>query len=130
VTLPASGEVCASVLALRQDQAAAERHDVLDADLREAESQFRPLSSVMATDPRADTATQRITWMSFRLITVTSNDIHLARIAGMTLVPQLAGPVLMLAATLWQSRGQSTWSVDATGIPSIRATIRCSSICW
>jgi hypothetical protein len=44
----------------------------------------------------------------FGLITVTSNDIHLARIAGMTLVPQLAGLVLMLAATLWQSRGQST----------------------
>jgi hypothetical protein len=46
--------------------------------------------------------------MSFALITVTSNDIHLARIAGMTPVPQLAGLVLMLAATLWQSRGQST----------------------
>jgi hypothetical protein len=29
----------------------------------------------------------------------------LARIAGMTLVPQLAGLVLMLAATLWHWRG-------------------------
>ena len=45
---------------------------------------------------------------SAALITVTSDDIHLARIVGMTLVPQLAGLVLMLAATLWQSRGQST----------------------
>ena len=45
--------------------------------------------------------------MSFGLITLMSNDIHLARIAGMTLVPQLAGLVLMPAATLWQSRGQS-----------------------
>jgi hypothetical protein len=33
--------------------------------------------------------------------------INLTRIAGMTMVPQLAGLVLMLAATLWQSRGQS-----------------------
>jgi len=107
VTLPASGEVCAPVLAMRQAQATAERRDVLDADLREAESQLRLLPSVMATDPQADTAARLITWMSFGLITVTSNDIHLARIAGMTLVPQLAGLVLMLAATLWQSRGQS-----------------------
>lgn len=108
MTLPASGEVCAPILALRQAQATAERRDVIDADLREAESQLRGLPSVMATDPEADTAARLISWMSFGLITVTSNDIHLARIAGMTLVPQLAGLVLMLAATLWQSRGQGT----------------------
>jgi hypothetical protein len=108
VTLPASEEVCAPVLALRQAQATAERRDVLDADLREAEAQVRLLPSVMAADLQADTAARLISWMSFALIAVTSNDIHLARIAGMTLVPQLAGLVLMLAATLWQSRGQST----------------------
>jgi hypothetical protein len=108
VTLPASGDVCAPVLALRQAQATAERRDVLDADLHEAESQSRILPPVMASDPQADTAARLISWMSFGLITVTSNDIHLARIAGMTLVPQLAGLVLMLAATLCQSRGQST----------------------
>jgi hypothetical protein len=106
VTLPASGEVCAPVLALRQAQAAAERRDVLDADLREAESKLRLLPFVIATDPQADTAARLISWVSLGLITVTSNDIHLARIAGMTLVPQLAGLVLMPAATLWQSRGQ------------------------
>jgi hypothetical protein len=108
VTLPASGEVCAPVLALRQAQATAERRDVLDTDLREAETQLGRLPSIMATDPQADTAARLISWMSFGLIIVTSNDIKLARIAGMTLVPQLAGLVLMLAATLWQSRGQST----------------------
>jgi hypothetical protein len=102
VTLPASGELCAPVLALRQAQAAAERRDVLDTELREAESQVRGLPAVIASDPQADTAARLISWMSFGLITVTSNDIHLARIAGMTLVPQLAGLVLMLAATLWQ----------------------------
>jgi hypothetical protein len=62
----------------------------------------------MATDPQADTAAQLISWMSFGLFTVTSNGIHLARIADMTLVLQLAGLVLMLAATLWQSHGQSS----------------------
>jgi hypothetical protein len=107
VTLPASGEACAAVLALRQAQATAERRDVLDADLRDAEAQLRGLPSVMAADPQADTAARLISWTSFGLITVTNNDIHLARIAGMTLVPQLAGLVLMLAATLWQSRGRS-----------------------
>jgi hypothetical protein len=104
VTLPASGEVCAPVLALRQAQATADRRDVLDADLREAESQLRLLPSVVATDPQVDTAARLLSWMSFGLITVTSNDIQLARIAGMTLVPQLAGLVLMLAAAIWQSR--------------------------
>jgi hypothetical protein len=108
VTLTASGEACAPVLALRQAEATAERRDVLDADLREAESQLKLLPSVMAADPQADTAARLITWMSSGVITVTSNDIHLARIAGMTLVPQLAGLVLMLAAALWQSRGRST----------------------
>jgi hypothetical protein len=105
VTLPASGKVCAPVLALRQAEATAERRDVLDADLIEAESQLKLLPSVMATDPQADVAARLISWISFGLITVTSNDIHLVRIAGMTLVPQLAGLVLMLAATVLQSRG-------------------------
>jgi len=105
VTLPASGGLCAPVLALRQAQATAARRDALDTELREAESQFGLLPSVTAADPQADTAARLINWMSFGLITVTSNDIHLARIAGMTLVPQLAGLVLMLAATLWQWRG-------------------------
>ena len=104
VTLPASGEVCAPVLALRQAQAAAERRDVLDADLREAESQLRLIPSVLVTDPQVDTASRLLSWMSFGLITVTSNDIQLARIAGMTLAPQLAGLVLMLAAAILQSR--------------------------
>jgi hypothetical protein len=108
VTLPASGEICASVLALRQAQATAERRDVLDADLREAESQLRVLPAVTATDPQAETAARLISWISFGLITVTSSDIHLARIAGMTLVPQLAGLVLMLATTLWRTREQNT----------------------
>jgi hypothetical protein len=85
-------------------QATAARRDVLDADLREAESQLRLIPSVLVTDPQVDTASRQLSWMSFGLITVTSNDIQLARIAGMTLVPQLAGLVLMLAAAILQSR--------------------------
>lgn len=104
VTLPASGEVCAPILALRQAQATAERRDVLDADLREAESQLRLLPSVLVTDPQVDTAARLLSWMSFGLLTVTSSDIQLFRIASMTLMPQLAGLVLMLAAAILQSR--------------------------
>ena len=114
VTLPASGEACAPVLALRQAQATAERRDVLDADLRDAEAQLRDLPSVMAADPQADTAARLIGWTSFGLITVTNNDVHLARIAGMTLVPQLAGLVLMLAATLCGSAMTIQQYVKAT----------------
>jgi hypothetical protein len=104
VTLPASGEACAPVLVLRQAQAVAERRDALDADLRQAESQLGLLPPVTAADPQADIAARLINWTSFGSITVTANDIHLARIAGMTLMPQLAGLVLMLATALWRSR--------------------------
>jgi hypothetical protein len=60
---------------LRQAQATAERRDVIDADLREAESQLRLLPSVMASYPQADTAARLISWMSFALITVTRVDV-------------------------------------------------------
>jgi hypothetical protein len=41
--------------------------------------------------------------VSFGVINITPKDVNMARIAGMTLMPQIAGLVLMLAIGLWQS---------------------------
>ena len=54
MTLPESGEACAAVLALRQALGTARRRDILDADLRAAETELARLPPVTAADPQAD----------------------------------------------------------------------------
>src|SRR5262249_49503866 len=103
VTLPESGQACAGVLALRQALGAAQRRDTLDADLRDAEAQLARLAAVTTADPQAATAAQLVNWATFGLTKLVADDIRMARVAGMALMPQIAGLVLMLAATLWQS---------------------------
>lgn len=73
------------------------------ADLRNAETQLTRLPAVTTADPQAETAAQLVSWATFGMITLAANNIRMARIAGMALMPQLAGLVLMLAATLWPS---------------------------
>ena len=102
MTAPDSGKACAPILMLRQALGTAQRRDTLDADLRDAEAQFAPLPAVMTADPQAETAVQLINWATFGLIKVTADDIRMARVAGMAMMPQIAGLVLMLAAMLWQ----------------------------
>jgi len=51
VTLPESGEACAAVLALRQALGTAQRRDILDTDLRAAETELARLPPVTAADP-------------------------------------------------------------------------------
>jgi hypothetical protein len=101
ITLPASGEACAGVLSVRSAIAAAQRRDALDAELREATAELARRPAVTTSDPQTEIAAQLVNWASFGMITLTPDDIHLARIAGMTLMPQLAGLVLLLAAALW-----------------------------
>lgn len=71
----------------------------LDADLRHAETQLSRFPAVVTAVPQAEIAAQVINWVAFRLIKLTVDDIHLARTAGMALMPQIAGLVLMLATT-------------------------------
>jgi hypothetical protein len=104
VTLASSGDACAAVLALRQALQTAQRRDALDNDLLEAEKQLKNLPAVSVSDPQADTAADLVKWATLGMINLTTEDIRIARIAGMTLMPQIAGLVLMLAAALWQSR--------------------------
>lgn len=103
MTVPESGQACATVLALRQALGTAERRDRLDADLREASSQLERLPAVTTADPQAETAAKLVHWATFGVVNLTSNDIQMARVAGIALMPQIAGLVLMLATTLWQS---------------------------
>ena len=103
VTLQDSGRACATVLALRQALAMAQRRDTLDADLRNGETQLTRLPAVTTADPQAETAAQLVSWATFGMITLAADNIRMARIAGMALMPQLAGLVLMLAAPLWPS---------------------------
>ena len=97
-TLPKSGRACATVLAFRP-RWNGEAPRTLDADLRHAETQLSRFPAVVTAVPQAEIAAQVINWVAFRLIKLTVDDIHLARTAGMALMPQIAGLVLMLATT-------------------------------
>jgi len=105
VTLPESGQACASVLALRQALGTVQRRDTLDANLRDAEAQLAHLPAVTTADPQAETAAKLVNWATFGLTKLVADDIRMARVAGMALMPQIAGLVLMLAAILWQPGG-------------------------
>ena len=76
---------------------------MLDAELRDAEIQLARLPAVVTADPQPETAARLITWATFGAIKLGADDIRMARIAGIALMPQITGLVLMLATTLWQS---------------------------
>jgi len=107
VTLPESGHACAEVLALREALGTAQRRDVLDADLDRTEAQLALLPAVTAVDPQSETATRLVNWATFGVINITANDVNLARVTSMILMPQTAGLVLLLAMTLWSSGGKN-----------------------
>jgi hypothetical protein len=102
VTLKESGQACTEVLRLRLRGAlaTAQRRDLLDVELAEAEAKLSSLPAVMTADPQAATASRLIGWASFGMLKMTADDVAMARIAGMTLLQQLAGLVLMLAMAL------------------------------
>jgi hypothetical protein len=102
VTLAASGAACADVLRLRQALANAQWRDALDAELRDAEAKLAVLPAVATSDPQTEAAARLINWASFGLTRISAHDIDMARVAGMTLLPQISGLVLMLAMVLWQ----------------------------
>jgi hypothetical protein len=69
----------------------------LDIELREAEAALARLPAVSTADPQAETAARLVTWLTASIVSITPHDVHMARVLGMTLLPQLAGLVLMLA---------------------------------
>jgi hypothetical protein len=115
VTLPESGQACATVLALRQALGTSQRRDTLDVDIRDAETQLARLPAVIAADPQAETATQLVNWVTFGLTKLAADDIRIARVAGMAFMPQIAGLVLMLATTLWHPANRRRLAECQTG---------------
>ena len=58
VTRPASARACATVLELRQAQAAAVRRDAIDVEQREIQSRLAALPAIAAADPQATSAAE------------------------------------------------------------------------
>jgi hypothetical protein len=102
VTRPQSGEACADVLKLRQAIGTAQQRDALDAELKEAEQRLTHQPMVTTADPQADTAARLMNWVTFDAVHVAPRDIYMARVLGMTMLPQISGLVFMLAMALWQ----------------------------
>jgi len=100
VTRPASARACATVLELRQAQAAAARRDAIDAELREAQSKLAALPAVAMADPQATTAAEMVVWLSAGNFNPAPHDVARLRALGLALMPSLAGLIGMLALAL------------------------------
>ena len=104
VTRVTSGRACATVLELREAQATAERRDLIDAELREAQSKLAGLPAVVAADPQATTVAEIVAWVSAGAFSPAPADVSRLRYLGLALMPSLAGLVGMLALSLAQAR--------------------------
>lgn len=100
VTRVASGRACATVLELRQAQAAAARRDAIDTELHEVQSKLAALPAVVTADPQATTAAEVVVWLSAGAFNPTADDVARLRALGLALTPSLAGLIGMLALTL------------------------------
>jgi hypothetical protein len=100
VTQPKSGEVCAPLLVLREARGEAVRRDAIDAELRDIAAEIGRLPAVTSADPQADGAARLARWLTAGLAPITPGDVAMARIAGMALLPQIGGLVMMLAMAL------------------------------
>jgi hypothetical protein len=89
---------------LRQARGEATRRDAIDAEARDLAEEVGRLPAVTVADPQADTAARLARWFTAGLVQITPDDIAMARIAGMTLLPQIGGLVVMLAMALWPRR--------------------------
>ncbi len=102
VTKIASGQACAAVLQARQRLAEAQRRDAIDAELRDAERRIASSAAITSADPQAVTFAKLINWSTLGLTNISTNDVAMLRVALITLLPQCAGLVLMLAMGLAQ----------------------------
>jgi hypothetical protein len=105
VTTSRSAQVCAEVLNLRQALGIAQRRDLLDVQLRDTQNKLARLPAIVAADPQADATANLFAWATAGAVNPAPVDVHMARIAGMTLMPQLAGLVLLLAVAIGQPAG-------------------------
>jgi hypothetical protein len=100
VTQPKSGEACAPLLVLREVRGEAVRRDTIDAELRDIAVEIGRLPAVTSADPQADTAARLARWLTADFVPIRPEDVAMGRIAGMALLPQIGGLVVMLAMAL------------------------------
>lgn len=89
---------------LRFYRAESARADRADAALAAARQRLAALPAVSTADPQGEMAAALLRWITGGLIVASAHDIAMARIIAMTLLPQISGLVLMLAAGLWRDR--------------------------
>ena len=97
-------EACAPIQRLRQARGEAFRMEQIRSELTNAQTSLAALPAVASADPQGEMAAALIHWLSFGAITPAAHDISMARIVGMTVLPQISGLVLMLAGGLWRQR--------------------------
>src|SRR5262249_49168080 len=104
VTRTKSASLCAPIHELRKARAEASRASEIEAALAAGRAQLIALPAIVSADPQAEMAAGLLRWASAGIVNADSSDIAMARVVGMTLLPQISGLVLMLAAGLWRQR--------------------------
>ncbi|PWU21862.1 MAG: hypothetical protein C5B50_00835 [Verrucomicrobia bacterium] len=100
ITRAHSAEACSPVIRARELVATAQTRDRIDAEMDELAARLAASPAVTVADPQAQTAAEMLSWLTGR--PVLAHDIGLTRLLGMTLLPQMAGLVLLMASALWQ----------------------------
>jgi hypothetical protein len=102
VTVPASGQACTAVLQARARVSEAQRRDVIDDELRDAEVRLAAAPAISSADPQAATAAKLISFVTLGSLAPDVDGIGTLRILLLTLLPQCGGLVLMLAGLAWK----------------------------
>jgi len=109
---PDTIKACDPVLPTLQALEKAKRRDELDGKISEAESKQDGGSTphdgapiIGSIDPGAESFSKILGWISCGLITPSPDDVAVLRLLGLTIVPSLAGLVLMFAQLLSKTEG-------------------------
>ena len=100
-------KACGPVLPIVQALAAAQDRDKLDQNIKDAEKPQEGAPEpqdgapiIGSVDPGAESFSKIMGWISRGLITPSPDDVAVLRLLGLTIVPSLAGLVLMFAQLL------------------------------
>jgi hypothetical protein len=104
VTIPDSAKACSAIMVNRQALAMARHRDVLDAQLLAASAALNGAAITTSVDPQAEQVSKVLSWVTRGWAAPTPDDIALVRFLGLTIVPSLAGLVLMFAQLLARTR--------------------------
>jgi hypothetical protein len=107
-------KACGPVLPIVQALAAAQDRDKLDQNIKDAEKPQEGAPEpqdgapiIGSVDPGAESFSRILAWISRGLITPSPDDVAVLRLLGLTIVPSLAGLVLMFAFALAAPRTAS-----------------------